>query len=105
MLLSEFPQVLDINTYPRKVVCNTCEVIHTSGDILNSDENVEDKDEYGFTGSFFKNAPIIIDENTKMQLMKMQGTPKSNIDEQILNNPINENIYETKGLASGIEVF
>ena len=52
MLLSEFPQALEINYCTRKFVCNTGEVINTSGGILNVEENVEDKDEYGFTGSF-----------------------------------------------------
>ena len=37
--------------------------------------------------------------------MKMQRKPKSNIEEQVLNNPINENIYETKALTSGIELL
>ena len=50
MLISEFLQTLDINPCPSKIVCNTCEVIHMSGDILNAYENVEDEDEYGFTG-------------------------------------------------------
>ena len=40
-----------------------------------------------------------------MQLMHMQRTPKLNIGEQILNNPINENIFGTKGLTGGIEVL
>ena len=35
----------------------------------------------------------------------MQRTPEANIYEQILNNPINENIDETKRLSSGIEVL
>ena len=66
MFPSEFPQALDINPCPRTIVCNTCEMIHMSDDILNADENVEDEYEYGFTGSFFKKVPIIIDENPKM---------------------------------------
>ena len=37
--------------------------------------------------------------------MKMQRTPKSNIDEQLLNNPISENIDKTKGITSGIYVL
>ena len=52
MLLSEFTQAFDINLCPRKIFCNACEVINISCNILNSDENVEDVDEYGFTGSF-----------------------------------------------------
>ena len=102
MLLSELPQALDINPCPRAIVCNYCEVIHMSVDILNAGGNVEDEDKYGFTGQFFKKFPIIIDDNTKMQFMNMQRTPKANIDEQILNNPISENIGERKRLTGGI---
>ena len=40
-----------------------------------------------------------------MKLMKIQRTPKLNIDEQLLNNPISGNIYKTKILTSGIEVL
>ena len=59
MLISEFPQALEINPCPRTIVCNTCELIHMSGGILNSDENVVEKYEYGFTGSFFKK-PLLL---------------------------------------------
>ena len=58
----------------------------------------------GLQGHFSKQSPIIIDDNTKIQLMKMQRTPKSNIDEKLLNNTIGENIHGTKGITSGIEV-
>ena len=51
---SEFPKVLDINTCPRTIFCNTCELINMSGGILNPDGNVEDKDDYGIIGSFSK---------------------------------------------------
>ena len=54
MLLSKFPQALDISPCPRKIVCNTCELIKMPVNILNAKVNSEDKDEYGFTGSFFK---------------------------------------------------
>ena len=104
MLLSVFSQALDINLCPRTFHCNTCEGIHMAGGIFNADENFEDGDEFGFTGSFKKKSLIIVDHNTKMQLMNIQRTKKTIIDEQILNNIINENIVETKGLASGIEV-
>ena len=36
-----------------------------SGDILNAGENVEEQEDYGFIGSFFQKAPIIIDGSTK----------------------------------------
>ena len=93
MLPSEFPQAFDRNTCPRKMFFYNCEVLHMSGDILNADENVEYKDEYGFTGLFFKNSPINIDDTTKIQLMNMQRTPESNIDEHLLNNSISEDVH------------
>ena len=65
-LLSKFLQALDINPCPRTILCNTCELIHMSGDIMNAYKNAEDKYEYGFTGSIFKKALIIIDDNTKL---------------------------------------
>ena len=39
-----------------------------------------------------KKAPIIIDNNTKIKLMKILKISKSSVDEQKLNNPISENI-------------
>ena len=65
MILTEFPQALVINPFPSTIVCNNFEVIHMSGGILNANENVVGEDEYEFTRSFFKKAPIIIYENTK----------------------------------------
>ena len=76
-----------------------------SGDILNADENFEDKNYYGFTEWFFKKSHIIVDDITKIQQMRMQRTPKSNIYEQLFNNSISEHIDETKGLTSGIAVL
>ena len=40
MLLSEFPQALEISPCPGIIVCITCELINVSGDTLNADENV-----------------------------------------------------------------
>ena len=37
--------------------------------------------------------------------MKMHRTQKLNTYEQLFNNTISENIYETKGLTNGIEVL
>ena len=92
MFLSKFPQALDLNPCPRTILCYTCEVIHMLGGIFIAGKLFVDEDEYGFTGLFFKKGSFIIYENTKIQLITMQITPKANIDEQILNNPINENI-------------
>ena len=66
ILLSEFLHAIDINPSPKKNICNICEVIHMSDDILNYDENVEDKYEYGFIGPFYEKFPMIIDDNTKI---------------------------------------
>ena len=66
MLLYGFLQSFDINPCPMKYFYNTCELIKVSGNILNTDENVEDEDDYGFIGSFFKKALIIVDDNTKL---------------------------------------
>ena len=60
MLLSEFSQEFDINPSPRKIIFNYCELIHVSGDIFNAGKNVEDRDDYGFTGPFFKKNFIYI---------------------------------------------
>ena len=96
ILISELTQAIDINPCHRTIVFNTCEIINMSGDILNADENFEDKDDYGFIQQFFKKALIIIDENTRTQLMKMHRTQKLNTYEQLFNNTISENIDETK---------
>ena len=53
------------------------------GDILNASDNVDDKDDYGFTGSFFKFAPTVIYDYTKSKQMNMQLQnlrPQINID-------------------------
>ena len=46
MFLYKFPQALEINTCPRTIICNTCELLNVSGDILNYNGNVEDRDDY-----------------------------------------------------------
>ena len=64
MLLSEFSQEFDINPSPRKIIFNYCELIHVSGDIFNAGGNIVYQEYYGFTGLFFKVAPIFIDDIT-----------------------------------------
>ena len=54
--------------------------MNVSGDILNAGGNVVDQEDYGFTGSFFKISPIVIDENTQNKLIKMKRTPMLNND-------------------------
>ena len=46
-------------------MCNNCEQMNVLDDILNAGDNVEDQEDYGFTGSFLKIAPTVIDDSTK----------------------------------------
>ena len=63
-----------------------------SGDILYDGVNVGEQEDDGFTGSFFKTNPIIIDDTTKNKLTKIRKTPLLNIDKQQLNTMICENM-------------
>ena len=65
MLLSEFSQAEKISACPRKIICNDCEQNNLLGEILNAGDIVDDQEDYGFTGSYFKTAPTVIDEYTK----------------------------------------
>ena len=65
MLLSEFSQSEKIIPCPRKIICNNCEQNNLLGDILNAGDNVDDEEDYGFTESFFKISPSVIDDYTK----------------------------------------
>ena len=38
------------------------------GEILNASDNVDDQEKFGFTGSYFKIAPTVIDDYTKKKL-------------------------------------
>ena len=59
MFFSESPQSLEINTCPRTSIHNTYELMNVPGDVLNNVGNVEDKDDYGFTGLFSKKPPLL----------------------------------------------
>ena len=67
--------------------------MNVSGDILNAGGNVVDQEYYGFTGSFFNISPIVIDDINNF-LIKMRRTQMLNNDEQQLNHPICDNIFE-----------
>ena len=41
-------------------------------EILNVDDNVDDIEDFGFTGSYFKIAPAVIDDYTKNKFLNMQ---------------------------------
>ena len=80
MFFSEFPQAKIIIPCQRTIICNYCEQMDVSGDILNAGGNVEDQKYYGFTGSFFKITPIVIDDISKKKLKKIKRTPILNND-------------------------
>ena len=42
------------------------------GDILNTGDNVDDQEDYGFTGSYFNISPTVIDDYTKKKILNMQ---------------------------------
>ena len=65
MLLSEFLQANKVIPCPRTIICNDCEQMNLLGDTLNSGDNVEDQEDYGFTGSFFKIFSTFIYDYTK----------------------------------------
>ena len=72
MLLSNFSQPERIIPYPRTIICNNCEEMNVSGDILNAGGNVKDEEDYEFTASFFKVLPTVIEDITKNNLTKMK---------------------------------
>ena len=64
ILLSEFSHSERISACPRTIICNKCEQNNIIGEILNAGDNVDDQEYFGFTGSYFKIAPTVIDEYT-----------------------------------------
>ena len=82
MLLSEFKHAIKIIPCPRTTICNKCEQNNTSGDILTSGDNADDKEIFGFSESYFKTAPSHLDECTKHKILKLQQDnvrPQKNI--------------------------
>ena len=69
MLLSEFNHAVKISPCPRTKICNKCAHSNTSGDILSTGDNADDEDIFGFSESYFKTAPIHLDEFTKNKLL------------------------------------
>ena len=65
MLLSEFSQAEKLSPCTRTIICNNCEQNNLLGDILNAGDNVYYQTDYGFTGSFFKISPTVINDYTK----------------------------------------
>ena len=62
MLLSEFNHSVKIISCPRTTICNKCEQSNMSGDILNAEDNADDEESFWFSESYFKTAPIHLDE-------------------------------------------
>ena len=62
--------------------------------ILNAGDNVDDQENYGFTGSFFRISPTIIDDYTKRKFLNVQLEhliPKRNIEN---NDKQSDEIYQ-----------
>ena len=76
---------------PRTIICNNCEQMNVSGDVLNDGVNVVDQEDYGFTCSFLKVTPIVIDDTTKKKFIRRNKTLVLNNGEQQLKHPICEN--------------
>ena len=62
MLLSEFNHSIKIIPCPRTTICNKCEQSNSSGDILNTGDNADDKESFGCSESYFKITPRNVDE-------------------------------------------
>ena len=58
MLLSGFSHAGKISACPRKIICNNCEQNNMIDEILNAGDNAYDQEDFGFTGSYFKNSYI-----------------------------------------------
>ena len=72
MLLSEFNHALKISPCPRTTICNKCAQSNMTGDILNTGDNADDEDIFGFSESYFTTAPRHLDECTKNKLLNLQ---------------------------------
>ena len=90
MLLSECSQAEKIISCPRIISFNNFEQNNMLGDILNTGNNVDDQEDYGFTESCFKIAPTVIDDYTKNKFLNMQleylspQRNKDNIDKNMM---------------------
>ena len=58
ILLSEFSHAKIISACTGTIICNKCEQNNMRGGILNSGDNVDDQENFGFTESYFKIAPV-----------------------------------------------
>ena len=72
MLLSWFSLAKKQIPCPRAVICNNCEKHSLIGEIFNAGDNIDDQEDYGFSGSYFKISPTVIDDHTKKKFLNMQ---------------------------------
>ena len=64
------------------------------GDILNAGDNVDDKENFGFTESYFRISPTNMDDYTKNKLLNMQQEnlrPQRNI---YVNDKLTDERYQ-----------
>ena len=59
ILLSEFNHDVKISPCPRTSLCNKCAQSNTSGDIFNTRDNADDKENFGFLNLISKLRPEI----------------------------------------------
>ena len=67
VLLSQFSHAGRISVCPTNIICNKCEKNIMINEILNTGDNVDDQEGFGFTGSCFKISPIVIDDYTEQE--------------------------------------
>ena len=67
MLLSQFIHAVKIRPCPRTTVRNKCAQINLSDDILITGDNADDEEIFVFSESYFKTAPIHLDECKKIK--------------------------------------
>ena len=49
MSISSFSHAETMSACPKTIICNKCEQNNIRGDILNSGDNIDDQENYGFT--------------------------------------------------------
>ena len=63
MLHSEFSHAERISACPGTIIFSNCEQNNMIGIILNAGYNVDDQEDFGFKGSYFKISPTVIEIN------------------------------------------
>ena len=72
ILFYEFPHAERVGACPRTIICNKGAQNNMIGEILNATDNDYDQEDFGFTGSYLKIAPTVIDDSTKKKFLNMQ---------------------------------